>query len=308
MDGPSEPADARRRPAAAAAQEGLDCTWTVHLGPLSVGSAGVHVRPQLKFGGQVGNLQGGLGLSDLRDGLRFDAGCNAFAEAMGTGHSIRDVHASIREHFEESAVAVGSSVCNGAAVVGCSKGCLERVLGPRSQAERKLNEALDAAGIILSSSATEIGSRSEEIAKGLGIDTAELERMLAGEVAVGEEAEAEDRPHDAQSAESRPPMTLRLRASTGVSVSCELCLGWSDTTGYKMAGIGAKATAGVAVGGNLFVGRHVSGVGVKIVVGVGNFTLEYTFPCATAQTRAEESALAGCQPAQAQGQSARSTN
>ncbi|CAK0877491.1 unnamed protein product [Prorocentrum cordatum] len=224
--------------------------WVMHLGPFSVGRNGVDVKPQLKFGGQVGNVVAEVGMGDVRDGLRFESGVRAFAEAEGSGHSLEELHADVRRRLGENAASMGSAI-----------GAMAN--------SAKVDEVLEAASRVLGSSAKGLGSRTGEIARRLGVDAADLDRTLAGEAASGGEANLGG---------ERPPMTLRVRASTGLGASCQVSLGWCDTSGYHMVGLGMEAVALVSTGGNLFAGRHRSGVGLKILLGVSNFMLEYTFP------------------------------
>lgn len=271
LEGTEAPAGRDRRCSPSGLHAALDSYgWVVHLGPLSVGRDGVDVRPQLKFGGQVGNFAAEVGVGDVRDGLRFESGVRAFAEAEGSGHSLEELHADVRRRLSENAAATGSSI---RAVMNSSR----------------VEEALEAASRILSSSARGLGSRTDEIARTLGVDVADLDRALQGDTAgVAPPAgyrEAASGSEAVQGTE-RPPMTLKLRASTGLGVSCQVSLGWCDTSGYHMVGLGMKAVALIATGGNLFVGRHRAGVGLKIVLGISNFTLEYTFPRARVPERA----------------------
>lgn len=254
----NEPAVDRTTCTPAGLQEALDSYgWVFHVGPFSVGRDGVDIRPQLKFGGQVGNFSAEVGMGDVRDGLRFDSGVKAFVEAEGAGCTLDELHGSIRRQLSAKAACLGTAV-------------------GRAASSERVDEVLEVAGRMLSSSADGLGSRTDDIARALGFDVLEVDRMLAGETAPQSEASGSgDRP--AQQA----PMTLKVRASTGLNVSCQMCLGWANTTGYHMVGLGAKATAGVSAGGMVFAGCHHSGVGVKVVLGVSNFTLEYTFPCAT---------------------------
>jgi len=209
----------------------------------------------------------------------------AFAEAQGSGRSLEELHADVRRRLGDKASSLGSAV--GAAA-----------------SSEKVDKALEAAGRILSSSAKGLGSRTGEIATALGVDTADLDSMLAGQASGNEAAGTGEHGGGARGAED-PPMTLKVRASTGLNVSCQMCLGWCDTNGYHMMGLGAKAVAFLAAGGNLFAGRHKSGVGIKIVLGIGNFTLEYTFPVAKMRQKDAAPAAAGSSPSsQAQQQSA----
>lgn len=52
------------------------------MGPLSFGSKGVDVKPQLKVGLQAANVNAELGLGDVRDGLKVVAKAEALVEAQ----------------------------------------------------------------------------------------------------------------------------------------------------------------------------------------------------------------------------------
>ena len=51
---------------------------------------------------------------------------------------------------------------------------------------------------------------------------------------------------------------------------CSQCLRTS-VAGYRMIGVGGKASAGLKVGANVFVGTHWALTSIKIEIGVGNF-------------------------------------
>ena len=40
----------------------------------------------------------------------------------------------------------------------------------------------------------------------------------------------------------------------------------------------SKAAAGAGVGADLFAGKHQTGTSAMIILGIGNFTFEYTLP------------------------------
>jgi hypothetical protein len=230
----------------------------------------------MKFGGQWRLLKAEAGLSDVRDGIKLDWNCKAFAEVEGSGHSLDQLHENIRlkicggvaeaisgagNWFRDFAHAVScQSLSNSCADANNSRLCL-----PGAE------EALNVAQKSLGGSGSEAGSAIKQIARSLGLEVSQLERMLQG-CAAEEDAVI---PKDASDSE---PMTLRIRGSTGLGVTAQMCLGWVDTTGYRMVGIGSKADAGIAAGGSAFAGRHVSGIGLKIVLGIGNFTFFYHFP------------------------------
>merc|ERR1711974_93785 len=76
----------------------------------------------------------------------------------------------------------------------------------------------------------------------------------------------------------RVPMTLKVEAEIGVGAGAHVCLGWKDTKGYRMVGVGGKAAAAIAAGAKVFAGKHKSGRSAKVVLGISNFSFEYTFP------------------------------
>lgn len=71
---------------------------------------------------------------------------------------------------------------------------------------------------------------------------------------------------------------LRVKANVSFGINAEARLGWCDTQGYHMVGIGGRAAAAVAVAFNIFVGRHSSENKIKIIVGISNFVFEYVVP------------------------------
>jgi len=73
-------------------------------------------------------------------------------------------------------------------------------------------------------------------------------------------------------------MSLRVQIQAKFGVTARLNLGWRDTQGYHMVGIGGSVSSAVKVGGNLFAGIHESGRSARVVVGISSFTFQYTFP------------------------------
>lgn len=227
--------------------------WSLHLGPLSLGSQGVDLKPQFKVGGHVRNFKAEAGLSDVRDGLKLAVKAQASLEVTAKGHSVAELHENIQcdtPGFREALVAAQKLLAQGA----------------------KDSAALAASGLA-------------QLAKALKTDTKTLQRLFSGtseeEVpASAMTAASPDAPPSAPSSSSpgRPPMTLKVKASTGVGASAEVRLGWCDTKGYHMVGVGGKATAGLTAGCTVFAGRHTKGSSVKIILGFSNFQFEYTFP------------------------------
>mmetsp|Transcript_51984 Transcript_51984/g.111231 ORF Transcript_51984/g.111231 Transcript_51984/m.111231 type:complete len:274 (-) Transcript_51984:217-1038(-) len=209
--------------------------WSLHLGPLSLGSEGVSLKPQLKVGGHVKNFKAEAGLSDVRNGLKVSAKAEAEVVFKSKGQNVAELHDNI--HCDTPG----------------------------------FREALEAAKQILGATvkkAEESTSGLAKLAQALKTDSKTLELLFAGKAPVpGEEA-----------ASGRPPMALKVKASTGVGAGAEVRLGWCDTDGYHMVGVGGQAAAGISVGCTIFAGRHSEGASVRIILGISNFEFEYTFP------------------------------
>jgi len=236
--------------------------WTLHLGPLSFGSHGFDVKPQLKLGGQYGNFIAESGFSDIRDGVKFDMGCRAFVDANGCGATISEAHSSVTSSMKTSVSTATARVSTLVGSFGVDTSCVDRFIPSSGQTQDVLGDSLQVASRVLGSSGTDAYSRLDQIAKSMGIDMSELQQILAG--------------RDVQA--TGEPITLTVRSSTGMGVSGQMCLGWTDSDGYNMVGVGAKATSIVAMGLEVFAGKHSTGTSIKIVLGIGNFTLVYTFP------------------------------
>mmetsp|Transcript_1822 Transcript_1822/g.3980 ORF Transcript_1822/g.3980 Transcript_1822/m.3980 type:complete len:283 (-) Transcript_1822:308-1156(-) len=122
------------------------------------------------------------------------------------------------------------------------------------------HEALGVVKSMLNTSRDAAGSAVSDLAEMMGFRRAEMADVLNG---------------DTDGARPRP-MVLKVQAALGLGVSAKVCLGWCDTKGYHMVGVGGKAASAVQLGGNLFAGKANDGKSMKIIVGVGNFTFEYT--------------------------------
>merc|ERR1719311_988843 len=70
-------------------------------------------------------------------------------------------------------------------------------------------------------------------------------------------------------------MKLKVKGAVGLGMSAEVCLGWCDTKGYHMVGIGGQASHLVTIGVNCFAGRSNDGKSFKVLLGIGNFDFEY---------------------------------
>lgn len=267
--------------------------WELHLGPVTLRSGGENnfeLRPQMKFGGQMGHIQAEAGFSDVRDGLKFDMGCKASAEAKSSGHSLAELHENIRQEIGKNAAEAGSEAASAIQSTlqwfGLSSTSYAERLGASGSQRAEAMwagsiDALESAQRMLSTSASEAGSRIGSIAQSLGLDVTDLDAVLSGADGAAEAKEAVE-PEAAQKAE---PMSLRLVASAGLAVGAQMCLGWEDTQGYRMVGVGGNASAIISLGGEVFAGWHVSGVGMRLVLGIAHFTFEYHFPRAVRPER-----------------------
>lgn len=212
--------------------------WELSLGPLSIGSRGVDLKPQLKVGFQNDNVKAEAGVGDIRDGLRLSAKAQTFVEATASGRSLAEVHENIR----------------------CET--------------PGFREALHKAKTLL--------------------ETPEVLRDLAEKLRIQERI-ISDRLKDCalRAGAGDRHVDLRVKASLGVGVDAQVCLGWCDTKGFKMVGVGGHAAAVLAVGANLFAGRHASGESFKVVLGIGNFSFDYTISMQSSASTEAACASAG---------------
>jgi hypothetical protein len=255
-------------------EENQGTAWKVHLGPFTFRSTeGVfELRPQLKFGGQYGHVKAEAGISDVRDGLRFDWNCKAFAEVEGLGHSLDEVHSDIKQRFHSNVAKAKSDASSRVNGIVQKLGLRNATSAQQTDEPRPsqgrwqgFEEALGTAQEFLGVGSSAAGSKLSQIATSLGMDPTDLERALNGSAAGAR-------------LETGPAMTLCVRAFSGFGFTAQMCLGWLDTKGYRMVGVGGTAAALIAAGGCVFAGRHSSGIGIKIVLGIGNFTFQYHFP------------------------------
>lgn len=119
-------------------------------------------------------------------------------------------------------------------------------------------EALDLSKKLITNSA-------EKIAEALGMSKAELESSLEGATENGDDPQFR-------------PMTLKVEGNVDLGIEGKICLGWRDTQGFRMVGVGAAGSVLGSVGGKVFAGRHYSKEMAKIIVGAFNFEFEYIFP------------------------------
>jgi len=196
--------------------------WELSVGALSLGSNGIALKPQCKFGAQLGNFTAEAGLHDVRDGLKISAEVEAAMAVEASGMSLQEVHDSIQ--------------CD----------------------TPGFREALDAAKAFLSSRAEQLAG----IAESIGSSKERLESALNGKC-TGTKCN---------------PISLKVQAELGAGLSAHVCLGWKDTQGYSMVGVGGKASAAVALSVSAFAGRHCKNKAAKIKLGITNFKFEYIFP------------------------------
>jgi len=200
--------------------------WELNLGPLSLGSKGIDLKPQLKLGVETSNFNAEIGVSDVRDGLKLAAKVEASVDAVTEGSSMHELHENI--HCDTPG----------------------------------FREALKVAKALLGKGSNVL----VKIAEIVGITEESLMHIFEGKQADGSEQANKDRLH------------LVVNASIGVGASAQLCLGWSNTQGYHMVGVGGEVAQGYALGGNVFAGKHRSGTSSKIILGIANFTFNYTVP------------------------------
>merc|ERR1712217_164787 len=181
---------------------------------------------------------------------------------MGT-----EVHSNVKLAMKSNVCAATSRVSALVENLGVDTSCVDRLMPAGNQTQDVLSDALQVATRVLSTSGSDAYSRLDQIAKSVGVDMPELQHILEG--------------RDVQA--DSLPITLTVRSSTGMGVSGQMCLGWCDSDGYHMVGVGAKATTMVAMGLEVFAGKHSSGTSIKIILGIGNFTFFYTFPRNTAE-------------------------
>jgi hypothetical protein len=77
---------------------------------------------------------------------------------------------------------------------------------------------------------------------------------------------------------SRRKMMLRVLISSGLGLDGELRLGWTDTKGYRMIGVGSGAQLGLNFGASIFAGNHFENTSIKIQISVSNFEFAYVVP------------------------------
>ncbi|CAE8584510.1 unnamed protein product [Polarella glacialis] len=208
--------------------------WELSLGPLSLGSKGVELKPQFKVGAQVANFKAEAGLGDLRDGVKLGAKAEASVEAQAEGQSLAELHENIR----------------------CDTAGFRQALATAKQLLGRGSGAL------------------RQVAQTLGLKEGQLEEALTGKLKLP----------------GSPPMILKVKAALGIGAGAQVCLGWCDTKGYHRVGIGGGAASAVEMGGSVFAGRHSSGASCKVILGIGNFTFEYTIHLSCADSGVAESA------------------
>eukprot|EP00405_Crypthecodinium_cohnii_P018819 CAMPEP_0206482770 /NCGR_PEP_ID=MMETSP0324_2-20121206/39048_1 /ASSEMBLY_ACC=CAM_ASM_000836 /TAXON_ID=2866 /ORGANISM="Crypthecodinium cohnii, Strain Seligo" /LENGTH=311 /DNA_ID=CAMNT_0053960733 /DNA_START=9 /DNA_END=944 /DNA_ORIENTATION=- len=194
--------------------------WEVSLGPLSVGTNGFALKPQMKVGAKVGAFKADLGVGDVRDGLSFQAKAEAAVNVQTRGHSIRELHDSI--HCKTPG----------------------------------FKEALETAKTITVKGAN--GFRTH-ICDAVGISLDRLDMALEGQ-------------------RVKDPMHLKVSADVGIGAGLKVCLGWCNNEGFHMVGVGGGAKAVVGLKANIFAGKHYEKLLAKVILGISNFTFEYTFP------------------------------
>ena len=72
--------------------------WNVDIGPLSISSNGMQVKPQCLLGARVGNFHTSAGVSDVREGqgLKLSATAEAAQNFAATGESVREFFKNVK--------------------------------------------------------------------------------------------------------------------------------------------------------------------------------------------------------------------
>eukprot|EP00297_Palpitomonas_bilix_P018474 CAMPEP_0113900924 /NCGR_PEP_ID=MMETSP0780_2-20120614/20961_1 /TAXON_ID=652834 /ORGANISM="Palpitomonas bilix" /LENGTH=193 /DNA_ID=CAMNT_0000893465 /DNA_START=378 /DNA_END=959 /DNA_ORIENTATION=+ /assembly_acc=CAM_ASM_000599 len=78
--------------------------WNIDLGFFSIGSEGVEVKPQFKFGIDSENFSVGAGIGDLRDGLSGGFGAEVKQSISGEGDSLHELLRDLRANGAGSVI------------------------------------------------------------------------------------------------------------------------------------------------------------------------------------------------------------
>eukprot|EP00406_Dinophysis_acuminata_P015723 CAMPEP_0179335520 /NCGR_PEP_ID=MMETSP0797-20121207/66542_1 /TAXON_ID=47934 /ORGANISM="Dinophysis acuminata, Strain DAEP01" /LENGTH=103 /DNA_ID=CAMNT_0021048923 /DNA_START=3 /DNA_END=310 /DNA_ORIENTATION=+ len=70
--------------------------WGVEVGPLSIGSSGIAVKPKLDLGVRVGNFRANAGIGDVREALSFEVGAEVEQCFSATGESLDEFLRNLR--------------------------------------------------------------------------------------------------------------------------------------------------------------------------------------------------------------------
>lgn len=110
----------------------------VNVGALSVGRDGLEVKPQFKFGIESEHVAAGIGVGDVRDGLKVGATASAFVDANAEGHNVVELNQNIHcdsEGFQEALEAAkqliehqAETALQIAEAIGMDPGHMEQVL------------------------------------------------------------------------------------------------------------------------------------------------------------------------------------
>lgn len=130
-------------------------------------------------------------------------------------------------------------------------------------------EALDAAKGSFGSSAGQLDTcLPGDLAKSIGISQDLVESIFIG-----------------KHTKRCTPMTLKVTAEVGIGFSTTVCLGWKDSQGYSMFGVGGGASAILSMKHCAFAGSHQKNRSAKVLLGIHNFKFEYTFPTGSLEGR-----------------------
>ena len=70
--------------------------WSVEVGPISIGSSGLAVKPKMDFGVRVGNFKANAGIGDVREALSIEFGAEVEQCFSATGESLDEFLRNLR--------------------------------------------------------------------------------------------------------------------------------------------------------------------------------------------------------------------
>ena len=159
-------------------------SWNLDIGPLSLGSNGVNVKPQCLLGARVGNFNTSAGVSDVRggQGLKLSATAEAVQSFAATGASLGDFFKNVK----------------------AADGIADDLINPLVQ---------------------HVDDIVVQVLERVGVD-------ISGPCEVDG--------------------VVKLKV--GVGAGAAVALGWEDSDGYRMVGVGGEAACALSLGFSVFAG------------------------------------------------------